>query len=56
MPNTLLMFFVLFFTHTLLAQCDYTVKLYDGHHDGWSGNSLMVLVNNVNVADITLTN
>jgi len=56
MPNTLLMFFVLFFTHTLLAQCDYTVKLYDGHHDGWSGNSLMVRVNNVNVADITLTN
>ena len=38
------------------SRCDYTVKLYDHGHDGWEGNSLVVRINNVNVADITLTN
>ncbi len=56
MPVIFLLFFVLFLDNASIAQCDYTVKLYDHHHDGWSGNSLMVRVNNVNVADITLAN
>ena len=56
MTTIFLLFFVLFLDNASVAQCDYTVKLYDHHHDGWSGNSLMVRVNNVNVADITLAN
>ena len=38
------------------SRCDYTVKLYDHGHDGWEGNSLVVRINNINVADITLAN
>jgi hypothetical protein len=48
-----ILFFLSFITvcFTVNAQCDYTLELLDDYDDGWSGNSIDVLVDGIVVLD-----
>jgi hypothetical protein len=36
--------------------CDYSISLYDSYGDGWNGNTLNIIVNNLVVNNVTLMN